>query len=268
MILGALVVVAQISIAIYQNIRNKSYLDNHPVGFYFWQEFKELQDSGQAYYDDDYVRPEMQNEEKGYKKLLEFQDNEFEYLGQEQPGWGHLSWRAAVPLYLLWRKRDSSDQGLIESIKHMTHTPHIHVKRTVRLENALAKFEDTEHLLTGEGFIKFYTFMEAAVSNRSKEELFFKCNNKSYSTVMRELSSGEYIPQGETDDVIELFSQLETGEYDELDGSDWDNFWRGATENNTNKFIHWDHPHFKLLASEVGLVTKGEYPECHEDINS
>jgi hypothetical protein len=172
-----------------------------------------------------------------------------------------------VPLYLLWLKRDSSDQGLIESIKHMTHTPHIHVKRTVRLENALAKFEDTEHLLTGEGFIKFYTFMEAAVSNRSKEELFFKCNNKSYSTVMRELSSGEYIPQGETDDVIELFSQLETGEYDELDGSGWDNFWRGATENNTNRFIHWDHPHFKLLASEVGLVKKGEYPESHEDVN-
>lgn len=267
MILGALVVVAQISIAIYQNIRNKSYLDNHPVGFYFWQEFKELQDSGQAYYDDDYVRPGMQNEEKGYKKILEFQCNEFEYLGQEQPGWGHLSWRAAVPLYLLWRKRDSSDQRLIESIEHMTGIPHVHIKRTVSHESALAKFEETEHLITGEGFIKFYTFMEAAVASGTKKEAVFNCSNKTYYTIMGELSSGKYIPQGETDEVIELFSQLETGEYDELDGSGWDNFWRGATENNTNRFIHWDHSHFKLLASKTGLVEKGEYPESHENIN-
>lgn len=254
MILGTVITLIQLGIALYQHIKNKNYLEVHPVGFYFWQEFKELQDSGQSYYDEDYTRPGSQDEEKGYKELLLFHDNQHEYLGQDQAGWGHLSWRAAVPLYLMWRKRDSSDKKLIETIAQLTNVPHVHIERTVSYEDSLVKFEDTVHLLTGEGFIKFYTFLESAVSKKSKDNLFFKCSNKSYTTIMQELSCGDYTPQGETDEVIKLFNSLETGGYDELDGSEWNNFWRGATEGNTNKFTHWDHPHFRLQATELGLV--------------
>ena len=259
MILGTVITLIQLGIALYQHIKNQNYLEVHPVGFYFWQEFKELQDSGQSYYDEDYTRPGSQDEEKGYKELLLFHDNQHEYLGQDQAGWGHLSWRAAVPLYLMWRKRDSSDEKLIETIAQMTKVPHVHIDRESTHRNVWVEFEDTIHLLTGEGFIKLYTYLEAAVVSQPKENHYFKANNKSYYEVMSELSEGTYIPQGETDELVKLYEDLETHGYDELDGSGWDRFWRSTSRQNSNQFTHWDHPHFKLQATELGLVESHDH---------
>jgi len=253
MIAGAVLVLVQIGVGAYQYYETKNYLETHPVGFYFWQEFKELQDSGQAYYDKKYIRSGSQ-EAKGYEEILAFQNNFHEYLGQEQPGWGHLSWRAAVPLFNKWRKRKASDEKLIESIAQMIEVPHEHAETKQTSVNIMVKAEDVTHLLSAESFIRFYNYIESIIMSDSKSVPVFKCSNKAYHTIMSELENGKYVPQGETDEVIEVFKQLEIRGCAEFDKDDWLNFLPKSTEI-TSLYTHWDHPHFRLPASDKGLVT-------------
>jgi len=71
---------------------------------------------------------------------------------------------------------------------------------------------------------------------------------------MSELERGEYIPQGETDEVVDIFEQLEIRGCAEFDKDDWLSFLPKLNES-TSKYTHWDHPHFRLPASGSGLVS-------------
>lgn len=168
--------------------------------------------------------------------------------------WGHLSWRAAVPLFNKWRKRKASDEKLIESIAQMIEVPHEHEETKQTSVNIMVKAEDVTHLLSAESFIRFYNYLESIIMSDSKIVPVLKCSNKSYHTIMGELESDVYIPQGEIDEVVGIFEQLESRGCAEFNKDDWLSFLPKLNET-TSKYTHWDHPHFRLPASGSGLVS-------------
>jgi hypothetical protein len=157
-------------------------------------------------------------------------------------------------LFNKWRKRNSSDEKLIESIAQMIEVPHEHTETKQTATNIFVDSEDVTHLLSAESFIRLYTYLEAIVVSSPKTMPVFKCSNKPYHTIMSELENGKYVPQGETDEVVEVFKQLEIRGCAEFDKDDWLSFLPRSTEI-TSLYTHWDHPHFRLPASEKGLIT-------------
>lgn len=135
----------------------------------------------------------------------------------------------------------------------MIEVPHEHAEIKQTGGNIITKFEYVTHLLSAESFIRFYTYLEAIVVSGSEVKNVFTCSNKPYLTIMSELENGKYVPQGEIDEVVEVFKQLEIRGCAEFDKDDWLSFLPRST-GITSLYTHWDHPHFRLPASEKGLV--------------
>jgi len=74
----------------------------------------------------------------------------------------------------MWRKRDASDKNLSESIGHMIKTPHEHAETELVSKNILVTSEDVTHLLSGESFIRFYTYIEAIIISEPNKRHVFK----------------------------------------------------------------------------------------------
>lgn len=213
------------------------------VGYYFWQEFESIREKSQRYStetgDDASGQPDPNSiEVKSFKKLYRIYDDDNEPLSKAQgeDNWGHLSWRAAVPFLVSWRNQGMNANELLEIIEHLVKVPNLTVKSEAT-SNGLPGSRDIFTLLSPEAVVKFYLHMEKALSAQPATELAFNYTPKklTYRAVINQLQKGVYIPNGETDELLEhldgIYILLPTGD-------------PKFKQQNTIKPIIWDHEHF------------------------
>jgi len=167
--------------------------------------------------------------------VSQFYEND-ELLGNDESGegWGFLSWRAAVPLFVTWRrlKPNENQTELIEAIDDMCKVPDVELSRSGNI---------AKKLLSPRAMIEFYLYVEEVQKQNPSETLLFTEGEApiSYQAVMNQLEQGIYMPKGETDEVLEHLN--------------------GITERGTRTYYSiepsikrsgWDHEHFRLAPSE------------------
>jgi len=153
-------------------------------------------------------------------------------------GWGHLSWRGAVPFFVSWRKAGISEGQLLDMIENLSKVPDINISEST--EKAPLSTEVTVNkLLSPEAMVKFYLHLEEIKQKQPNEKIVFTSGNTdlSYQAVINQLEQGVYIPMGETDEAIRHLNGI-------IDSKS-----HGASQYSTHitrtKHIVWDHEHFR-----------------------
>ena len=239
LIAGVIIMLVQLGLNLYVMWQGYRFKRDAAVGYYFWEEFELVRKYGERYTSDDESKLGTNDEQAAYKALMDIYENS-EQLGKNNTGngWGHLSWRGAVPIFVSWRRMGIPESQLIKMIEFISKVPEIEGDISNH-SSVLSNETLIERLLSPEAIVKFYLHLEETKQKNPAKEIYFVNGDTklSYQAVMNQLEQGTYTPKGETDDVI-----------DHLKGVD------DIIVNHSSQFIIlqtryrnvvWDHAHFR-----------------------
>jgi hypothetical protein len=179
------------------------------------------------------------NEVHAYGRLINTYESH-ESLGKNNTGegWGHLSWRGAIPLFVSWRQMGMAESQLMNMIDFISKVPDIEFDSR-NTDSVLTKETSVERLLSPEAIVKFYLHLETVQQLNPNKTILFKQGDTrlSYQAVMNQLEQGAYIPKGETEDVIDHLKGI-----DDIVTYSSSQFVMNQTR---YKNVVWDHDHFK-----------------------
>lgn len=235
LIIGVIITIVRIGIDIYEWWQGYEFRRDAPVGFYFWQEYELIRETGQRYADE---VEQNSDDFKAYSQLQNSYENDSVIGNHAEDGWGFLSWRGAVPLFVAWSEYKVSESKLIDIVSYISMVPELDIPSTASRPYPLTTVDEELELLSPEVFVEFYLHLKKEV-NQGNDCLTFTNggNNLSYQAVINQLEQGVYIPSGETDEVIE---QLK-GVVKRTPGSSGGL----SVHYNQTRHVIWDHQHFR-----------------------
>ncbi len=180
-------------------------------------------------------------EKTSYAALFDLYENS-NLLGKNasQGGWGHLGWRGAVPFFISWRRMGIKEDQLLTIIKDLSKVPDIIVSESTT--SPLNK--KVNKLLSPKVIVKFYLYLEKIKQENPEGTIqFISGGALTYQAVMNQLEQGIYMPEGETDNVIEHL--------EDINDSEMPASLLGISTMIETKHIVWDHEHFQLEFLQV-----------------
>ncbi len=246
MIIGAVVMLVQLGLSLYVGWQAREFRRKGAVGYYFWKEFESIKELSQRYYHEEYYVSPTKAETESYNVLLKMYGG-YGLLGNssDAEGWGHLSWRGAVPFFVSWRRAGISEGQLLDMIEDLAKVPDISVSESTKKNNQITTVDTTKKLLSPEVMVKFYLHLEEIKKKKPNEKFLFTSGNTNltYQAVINQLEQGIYIPAGETDEAIEHLKDIDD-ELTKVGGL--------SVSIKRTKHVVWDNEHFRhpLPASE------------------
>ena len=202
MVIGAVIFIAQVGYQQYRKWVAYNFVEKGPVGFYFWQEFKEVRDNSQRYSNNDHYISESESVVMAFDDLFNVADGKQLEVLEDHEGWGHLSWRAVVILYRQWRNLNVASSQLEKMIKEISQVPNITIDKQV-IDRGTGSTTKLYKLISPMGMLNFYRYLERVVEANPHESYTFDCSGLSYRGVMNLMEQGLYIPKGEAEEVLE-----------------------------------------------------------------
>lgn len=202
MVIGAVILIVQVGYHAYRKWMAYQFIEKGPVGFYFWQEFKQVRENSQRYSNSDHYLSESEPVVAAFEDLFEVADGEQLEILEDHEGWGHLSWRAAVILYRQWRNLKVATSQLEKMIKEISQVPNLSIDKEV-IDQGTRSTTKVYKLISPMGMLNFYRYLESVVESNPHESHSFDCSGLSYRGVMNLMEQGLYVPKGEAEEVLE-----------------------------------------------------------------
>lgn len=243
-IAGVVLVVIIAAIAAYKAYVEYEFKKEGPVGYYFWEEFKKIKENSQRYQDDDCYVSDSEPVVLAYRDLFEIQDGEQLEVFEDHEGWGHLSWRAAVVLYRQWKQSKIPDATIFDVVKDICQVPYYLIDEK-RVDRGVGSTTHKYVLVSPLGMIRFYQYLEKSIKKAPNAMYTSNGYNMSYKAIMNKLEQGLYIPGPEMELIDEIIKTNKA------------NFVKDTKSGQASRHqvtVHstvWDHPHFKLLPSDI-----------------
>lgn len=241
---GVALVVAIVAWKLYNAYTEYEFKKEGPVGYYFWEEFNTLKANSQRYYDSECYVSDSEEVVLAYSDLFAVQDGKELQVFSEHEGWGHLSWRAAVPLYRQWKQARVPNNKINAAIKNLCRTPST-VLNEERIDRGVSSTTNSFLLVSAMGMLRFYKHLASSIAKHPEKRFEAEDESITYRSVMNKLEQGLYIPGPEMA-IIEEIVKLDESDFVEKTKSG-----QASRHQVINHHTIWDHDFFKQLPNEV-----------------